>query len=510
VTQVDERVIVRRGAYYDSVTLMLVSRSAGAVEGADTVSVGMATPLNLDLIDSQAFDLGDAGDLGPNDLVIAIRARDETAIEGVVAAIDAELTTKGGGAGRATAERPPKSVSSAARRHPGLSMAFLSIPGRDVPYEAAAALEAGLHVFCFSDGVSVEDEAALKRRALELDLLFMGADCGTAIIDGVALGFANGVRRGPVGIVGASGTGIQEVTCLLDAAEVGISHAIGVGGRDLSAQVGGAMTRRGLDLLAADAATAAIVAISKPPDPEVAGEIAQAAARAGKPVVLAFLGLDDPPPAAPPVEYVPSLEAGAARAAELVGGALPAFEERPARPPAPGYLRGLYSGGTLCKEAMTIVSAGVGRIASNIPLQPGWRLPDVQRSEGHTFIDFGEDELTEGRPHPMIDPSLRTERFRRDAADGDVTVLLLDLVLGYGAHPDPAEELAPAIEEALAARDDLNVVVALCGAEGDPQDLGRQRARLVEAGAAVTRSNAHAARLALQAAGVQEVSGARR
>jgi FdrA protein len=510
VTQVDERVIVRRGAYYDSVTLMLVSRRGGEVDGADTVSVGMATPLNLELIDSQAFDLSAAGDLGPNDLVIAIRARDEAAIEAVLAAIDAELSAKGGRpSGGAAEERPPKSLSSAARRDPGLSMAFLSIPGRDVPYEGAAALEAGLHVFCFSDGVSVEDEAALKRRALELDLLFMGADCGTAIIDGVALGFANAVRRGPVGIVGASGTGIQEMTCLLDVAGVGISHAVGVGGRDLSAQVGGAMTRRGLELLAADAATEAIVAISKPPDPEVAGDIAEAAARAGKPVVLAFLGLEDPPPAAPPAEYAASLEAAAARAAELVGRALPAFDERPTRPPAPGYVRGLYSGGTLCKEAMTIVSDGVGRIASNIPLQPDWRLADVQRSEGHTFIDFGEDELTEGRPHPMIDPSLRTERFRRDAADGDVSVLVLDVVLGYGAHPDPAGDLAPAIEEALAGRQDLNVVIALCGAEGDPQGLERQRARLVEAGAAVTRSNAHAARLALQAAGVREVSGAR-
>jgi FdrA protein len=505
----DERVIVRRGAYYDSVTLMLVSRSAGALEGADAVSVGMATPLNVELIEGQGFDLGATGDLGPNDLVIAIRASDEATTETVVAAIDTELSAKGSDAGRAAEERPPKSISSAARRHPGLSVAFLSIPGRDVPYEAAAALEAGLHVFCFSDGVDVEDEAALKRRALELDLLFMGADCGTTIIDGVALGFANALERGPIGIVGASGTGIQEVTCLLDAAGVGISHAIGVGGRDLSAQVGGQMTRRGLELLGADAATTAIVAISKPPDPQVAGEIADAAARTGKPVVLAFLGLDEPPPAPDRVEYAASLEAGAARAAELVGRSLPAFDERPARPPAPGYVRGLYSGGTMCKEAMTIVSRGVGRIASNIPLQPDWRLSDVQRSEGHTFIDFGEDELTEGRPHPMIDPSLRTERFRQDAADPEVSVLLLDVVLGYGAHPDPAGDLAPAIEDALAARPELNVVLALCGAEGDRQGLERQRGRLVEAGAAVTRSNAHAARVALQAAAVQEVSGAR-
>jgi FdrA protein len=504
-----DRVIVRRGAYHDSVTLMLVSRSAGAQEGAVAVAVAMATPLNLELIENQGFDLGDAGDLGPNDLVLAVRARDEAAADDVLATIDAELSAKGGDSAGAAEQRAPKSVVSAARRHPELSVAFLSIPGRHVTYEAAAALEAGLHVFCFSNGVTLEDEVALKRRALEQNLLFMGADCGTAIIDGVALGFANAVQRGPVGVVGASGTGIQEVTCLLDAAGVGISQAIGVGGRDLSAEVRGAMSRRGLELLGADPATQAIVAISKPPDPDVAGEIAGVAARMGKPVVLAFLGLDDPPPAPPGVQYAPTLETAAARAAELVGRSLPAFDERPARPPTPGYMRGLYSGGTLCKEAMTIVSAGLGRIASNIPLQPDWRLADVQRSDGHTFIDFGEDELTEGRPHPMIDPSLRTERFTHDAADRQVTVILLDLVLGYGAHPDPAGDLAPTIAQAVAARPDLNVIVGLCGTDGDPQGLQRQRARLVEAGAAVTRSNAHAARLALQAAGVQEVSDAR-
>src|SRR5215211_5515020 len=254
---------------------MLVSRSGAALEGADTVSVGMATPLNVELIDNQGFDLADAGELGPTDLVIAVRARDEPAADAVVAAVDRELSAKGG-AGEGVAEQPPpKSVLSAARRHPELSLVFLSIPGDHVPYEAARALDAGLHVFCFSDGVGLEEEAALKRRALEQGVLFMGADCGTAIIDGVALGFANAVRRGPVGVVGASGTGIQEVTCLLDSAGVGISHAIGVGGRDLSPAVGGIMTLRALDLLAADPATERIVVISKPPEPEVASRVAE-------------------------------------------------------------------------------------------------------------------------------------------------------------------------------------------------------------------------------------------
>jgi FdrA protein len=439
---VTERVIVRHGAYYDSVTLMLVSRAASG-EGQE-VSVGMATPLNLELLAGQGFALDD--DLGPNDLVIAIRAAD---VDAAVEAVDRELAAKAMPA--SAVERPSaRSLAAAARRDSDLSIAFLSIPGDHVAHEAAAALEAGLHVFCFSDGVSLEAEAALKRRAVERELLFMGADCGTAIIDGVALGFANAVERGPVGIVGASGTGIQEVCCQLDAAGIGVSHAIGVGGRDLHRDVGGLMMRRGIELLAADPDTQVILAISKPPDPEVAAAVEAVAA--GKPVI---------------VDFEAPLEDLARRAAETVGGRGASFDETLRRPPARGAVRGLYSGGTLCGEAERIVGHG-------------------------TFTDFGADEYTQGRAHPMIDQSLRVEAL----AAAREPVLLLDVVLGYGAHPDPASELAPVIERA-----DAHVIVALCGAAADPQGLDAQRARLEAAGAVVTRSNAHAARLAKEAAG---------
>jgi FdrA protein len=445
-----ERVLVRRGAYYDSVTLMLVSRAASTATGQE-VAVGMATPLNLELLKDQRFAVDDG--LTPNDLVIAIRAADEEAVDRAVEAVDEELARKGAPEQHA-AERPAaRSLAAAARRDSDLSMAFLSIPGEHVAHEAAAALEAGLHVFCFSDGVSLEVEAALKRRALDRDLLFLGADCGTAIIDGVALGFANAVERGPVGIVGASGTGIQEVCCQLDAAGIGIAHAIGVGGRDLHATVGGLMLRRGLELLAEDPDTEVIVAISKPPDPQVAAEIQTAAESTGKPVVIGF-------------EL--TLEQAAARAAEIVGGAAARFSEALRREPVDnGDVRGLYSGGTLCGEAERIVGHG-------------------------TFTDFGADEYTQGRAHPMIDPSLRLEHL----AAATEPVLLLDVVLGYGAHPDPAGELAPVI-----ADKDAHVIVALCGTTNDPQGLDDQRTKLEEAGAVVTRSNAHAARLAKEAAG---------
>jgi FdrA protein len=404
----------------------------------------MGTPLNVELLRDQGFEIGD--DVGPNDLVIAVRADDEEGIEAAVAAVERELAAKG--APSAAAERAAaRSIAAAARREDDLSLAFLSIPGEHVAYEASAALEAGLHVFCFSDGVRLEDEVALKRRAVERGLLFMGADCGTAIIDGVALGFANAVRRGPVGIVGASGTGIQEVSCLLDAAGVGVSHAIGVGGRDLSAEVGGLMTRAALKLLAQDEDTDTIVVISKPPDPQVAEAIEAAAAETGKPVILGF--------ATTLVEV-----------ARQAGGA-PPDDARLRCPPVSGEIRGLYSGGTLCTEAAAIAGRG-------------------------SFTDFGADEYTEGRAHPMIDFSLRLEHL----AAAEEPVVLLDVVLGYGAHPDPAGELAPVIEGL-----DKHVIVALVGTEGDPQGLDAQRERLEAAGAAVVRGNARAAALAREAAG---------
>jgi FdrA protein len=594
------RVEVRRGTYHDSVTLMQVSRQAEGLPGVEAAAVVAATPVNLELLARQGFEV-DAGGLGPSDLVVCVRVADEETADEAMEQV-AELLAgvgRGGGAGAGGAGlgpgvAEPRSLRAAVWRDPDLSLAVLSVPGRHLHYEIAEALQAGLHVFCFSDGLDPATEAACKRIAAERNLLLMGPDCGTAILDGVGYGFANAVRRGPVGIVGASGTGIQEVTCLLDAAGVGISHAIGVGGRDLSPEVGGIMTLSALDLLAADPTTERLVVISKPPDPQVACRVAEAAAGTGKPTVLAFPGMADPPPLPDGVSFAGSLEAAAAWGAEggaagaegargpwAAGGApqphppasgalegtpqphppvsgaptgrvaahgtrgerlstappeaadppptappsgdlrpavpslaVPAPADPPpadpapadpAAPPAvtPGAIRGLFCGGTLCYEAMAVVAGVVGRVASNIPLRPEWRMADPHRSEGHTFVDFGDDAMTEGRAHPMIDPGLRNERFRREAADPETGVVLLDVVLGYGAHPDPAGELAPLVERALADRPGrLSVVVSLCGAAGDPQGLDDQAATLRAAGALVTRSSAQAARQALVAAGL--------
>jgi FdrA protein len=495
-----DRVLVRRDTYYESIALMAASRDLSGLDGVVEAAIVAATPLNQALVRRQGFDVPD--DVVVDDLLVAVRAESPAAADRAVEALE-RLLARPRAAAACEGDRVPPSIAAAARLDVGLSLAMVSVPGDHAAYEVATALEHGLDVFCFSSGVDVATERALKTFAARQGRIVMGPDCGTAIIDDIGLGFANVVRPGPVGIVGASGTGIQEIVSLLDQAGLGISHAIGVGGRDLGAEVGGISTLRALELLAADQRTELQIVVSKRPDPGVVAEVATAAAATGRPTVLAALGVDEPPPTRRDVIAVGSLADAVAAICRLAGA--PAPIGWPDAPPVvtPGDIRGLFCGGSLCLEAMSVVSRHVGRVASNVALRPGWRLPDVWTSEGHTFVDFGDAELTVGRPHPMIDPSLRNERFVREASDPHVGVVVLDVVLGRGAHPDPAGDLAPIIRRSLARRRGaLSVVVAVCGTDGDPQQVHDQVRRLRDAGALSTRMTAHAATLALVAGGV--------
>jgi FdrA protein len=487
-----EHVEVRPGAYHDSVTLMQVSRDVAAVDGVHDAQVAMGTDLNLDLLRGMGFDPPAAG---PNDLVVAVRADDDPAVQQALAALTQALTATGsrGLGGTGGAAPAPRTIGSAARRtadHPDL--ALVSVPGPHAFTEAMDALGAGLSVLVFSDNVPVEAEVRLKDEAAARGLLVMGPDCGTAVMAGVGLGFANAVRPGPVGLVAASGTGAQQLMCLLDSQQVGVSHCLGVGGRDLSAAVGGRSTRAALAMLDADPATRLIVLVSKPPDPSVAKEITAYAESLGTPVLLALLG-----------EGQDDLTTAARRAVEAIGGAWaePWLWDEQAAPEPGGLLRGLFAGGTLCDEAMVIAAGALGEIRSNIPLRPEWALGPDLRAAGHAMLDLGDDALTQGRAHPMIDQRTRIDRIAVEAADPAVSVLLLDVVLGHGAHPEPAAELAPALVKARqAARDgsrELAVVVSLCATEDDPQDARRQAEALHEAGAAIFLSNAAAARHAV-------------
>ncbi|MBC6465488.1 FdrA family protein [Actinomadura alba] len=479
----------RRGVYYDSVTLMRVSRQLSARAEVSHALTAMATELNRDLLTQMGFD--PPQDVGPGDLLVAIRAVDQTVLADAREALDVLLTdassAKVSAQGLGTVP-PARTIGSAAGRIDA-TLALVSVPGPYAFMEAMDALTAGLSVMIFSDNMPVEEEVALKDAAARLDLLVMGPDCGTAVVGGAGLGFANAVRPGPVGLVAASGTGSQQLMSLLDTAGVGISHALGVGGRDLSATVSGRSTLQALAALDADPATELIIIVSKPPSQRVAGLIREAVRRLSTPVLFALLEQDED-----------DLTAVAERALRALGRPVPAWPHWPApvaQAPAPGFVRGLFAGGTLCEEAMLIATDALGPIGSNLRRtatgEPAWT--HGQASTGHCMIDFGADEFTAGRAHPMIDPALRLERLAAEAADPSCAVLLLDVVLGYGAEPDPAALLAPAIEDALASRDgDLAVVVSLCGTAADPQDRDAQAAALRDAGAAVFCSNATAAR----------------
>ncbi len=480
-----EHVEIRPGAYADSVALLQVSRDVAATPGVAAAQVAMATELNVEVLQGMGFTLPATS---TNDMVVALRLDDESALAAALAAVDAALAAARKGSSGGEVTEPPRTTASALRRAGG-DLALVSVPGASALVEAMDALDAGVDVMIFSDNVPVEQELAMKRLARDRGLLVMGPDCGTAVVGGVGLGFANTVTPGQVGIVAASGTGCQQVLALLDAAGVGVAAALGVGGRDLSAAIGGISTRTALDRLDADPSVGHVVVVSKPPAAEVAAAVEKYAADLGTPVRFALLGAGQP-------DLTTQTEA-------LLGDLGVAVPEWPVwgtpAVPAPdggAALRGLFVGGTLCDEAMLLAAAELGGIRSNIPLSPELALDASLVADGHVMIDFGDDGLTRGRAHPMIDPTLRLEHLAKVAADPDTAVILMDVVLGHGAQDDPAAELAPAIAAARAVRE-VPVVVACVGTSTDPQGLTRQAEALAAAGAEVHLSNAAATRRAI-------------
>ena len=467
--------------YRDSVALMALASSIERRDGVIRVGAVMATPANLQILQRSDM-LPPEFAAAPDDLLIVVRAADEATAEEALAAAETGLTSVDERSGPA-AEVAPQTIAEGLAERPDATVVAVSTPGTYAPVVVEQALHAGLHVFCFSDNVPLADEVRLKRMAVDKQLLLMGPDCGTAMLDGVPLGFTNAVRRGPVAIVAASGTGAQEVSCLLDAAGTGVSQLIGVGGRDLSAEVGGLMTELALDLVAADPETEIVVLVSKPPAPEVADRLLARLAGLGKPAVACLLGVED---ADDPVVVRGTLEGGAVVAAALAGRPLsiPAgvagAEDTGASGPLPGRVLGLYTGGTLASEAKIVLArAGVSA----------------------EILDLGDDEYTAGRPHPMIDPSARAERVADAGRRPDVSLVLVDLVLGHGAAVDPATPVADAVRAARAAAAadgrELLVVGSVCGTAADPQDIEAQARILRDAGVLLAASNAAAARYAV-------------
>jgi len=478
---------VRRTTYLDSIVLMRLSREVAALPGVVEAGLFIGTPANKEILRAAGI-LGPEGEAaGVGDLIVALKAKD--AASGSSALAEARrLLDRPAVAGAPAAPGAVRTIRAAVQIMPDANLALISVPGHFAAAEARKAMALGLNVMIFSDNVPLEEEVSLKREGRERGLMVMGPDCGTAIIAGVPLAFANVVPRGDIGIIGASGTGIQEVSCLIARNGGGISHAIGTGGRDLKPEVGAISTLMAIDALDADAATSHIVLISKPPAEAIARVVLERVRRSAKPFTICFLGAGNmPAPANARVVATLKAAAGAALGRPLPGGVV-----HPDRPHRSGYVRGLFGGGTFCAEAQLVFLEAALPVASNVPV-PG---AAAMGAGGHVMIDLGDDAFTRGRPHPMIDPAVRDAPLREAFDDPSVGIILLDLVLGFGAHPDPAGHLAGL----LAGRTDSALVIAsVTGTNDDPQERSDQVHKLVAAGVIVAQSNADAAATAVAA-----------
>jgi FdrA protein len=493
------------GAYVDSVVQLSGTRAMRAVDGVEWAAAAMATSANLDTLIEQGFDPQDWSGGGANDLIMAVRAScDEVAEQAEQAGRAAIFDSRSSSEAPEAGQPAPRTVQEAMDRAPDSNVAVISVPGDYAALEAHHALSAGLNVLLFSDNVPLAAEVQLKQRAQRLGRLVMGPGAGTAMLGGTCLGFANVTAPGPVAVVAAAGTGAQEAMSLLDRWGAGISSVIGLGGRDLSAEVGGTMARFALHVLADDPRTEVVLLVSKPPSPDVARAVL-ASMPQSKPVIAAFLGLPAGLDVPDNVTLATNLEAAVIATLTVLGLQAPdpaaglgkrVAEAITGLPAQRRLVRGLFSGGTLCYESLVILSEHLGAVYSNTPLNPDLGLPAPDG--GHTCLDLGEEEYTKGRPHPMIDPQARIELLREQGSDPDVAAIILDVVLGYGAHHDPAAELAPVCAEVTADGGPL-IVVYVLGTHGDPQGFDAQRRAFTDAGCVVTET---AARASLAAAAI--------
>ncbi len=502
-------VLVKRGTYQDSVRLMQISKRLNEAPGVERASVMMGTPQNKEVLRDSGLYNDAVAKAEPSDMLIAVMAETDEAAKAALALAEETGATRVSKEGDSCAAEPGcRTIEEGCKVLDGADLAVISVPGTYAAGEALKALKAGLNVFLFSDNVSLDDEVRLKRLAHKRGCLLMGPDCGTALVGGVPLGFANGVREGNIGIVGASGTGMQEVMSLIHRHGCGISQAFGTGGRDVSQEVGGITMLDAMDILGEDPDTEIIVCVSKPPAATVTEKVLSRLAEIGKTAVVCFLG-SQLETEHKDVHVATTLQETAKLA---VGLAKHEWGLEPIRPlcacgsrkPDGGdarFVRGLFSGGSLAEEAFIVLKC-LGEVHAN--LAGGLPIEDLNTSVGHTVLDMGTDEFTVGRPHPMIDYSYRIDRFRTECADPSVGVILMDVVLGFGSHPDPASALAPVIKKALAdARHEgrkLSVVLSVVGTDLDPQGYYSQIGRLKEAGAVVGSTNVEAARLAVDLA----------
>ncbi|QIQ20547.1 acyl-CoA synthetase FdrA [Zophobihabitans entericus] len=503
------KIVIKKNTYFDSVSLMSISTKANQLEGVEQAFVAMATEMNKGVLRNLGLLTPELESAKNGDLMIVIKGASDAENEASLIAIEELFSNKNKGGSKHEAKYA--TISSAHEHIVESNLVVISVNGAFAAREARIALENDLNVMLFSDNVSIEDELALKQLASSKGLLMMGPDCGTAIINGAALCFGNAVRRGNIGIIGASGTGSQELSVRIHEFGGGISQLIGTGGRDLSEKIGGIMMLDALKMLEADDETSVIVLISKPPAPAVAQKVLLQAEKCKKPVVVCFLGQNQHYTDKPGLTFAKATKQAALKAVLLTGIKeedldlhplnWPLIEEVRAKlKPEQKYIRGLFCGGTLCDESMFAALAKYPDVYSNIQPNPEYRLKDLNKSIKHTFLDFGDDDFTNGKPHPMIDPTNRISRLLQEARDPEVGVIVMDFVLGFGSHENPVGVMLDAIKEskAIAKKEGrhLEILGYVLGTDLDTPSLAQQCKLLTDAGVTWASSSTNTGLLA--------------
>ncbi|GAA0360749.1 acyl-CoA synthetase FdrA [Alkalibacterium iburiense] len=507
----ETKVLIEKNAYHDSVTLMSLSGKVLQQEGVIDAVVSMATQMNKELLANIGMMTDEAQSASENDLIIAIKTKNEDTLNSIIDYVDGELNSKKSSSNKKGNESV-KTLAGALNTLPDANLAVISVPGEFAAREARQALNRDLNVMLFSDNVSIEDERELKELGAKKNLLVMGPDCGTAMINQIGLCFSNEVEQGGIGLVAASGTGLQEVAVQIDRMGYGITQAIGTGGRDLHEKIGGIMMLEGLKLLDRDDNTKVITLISKPPAKIVQDKILEKVKEISKPVVICFLDGDK--------ETVE--QSGASFASTLIEGArqsILAFDknatfntklsednkewikqENNKLVESQKFVKGLFCGGTLTAEALSILREDLNDVKSNVAKRQEEKLSDSSLSESHILLDMGDDEFTKGKPHPMIEPNLRNERILIEAENPNTAVLLLDFEIGYGAHENPVGESLDTLIKAksIAENNDryLPIVAYVCGTSKDKQGLKEQEDKLRDIGVFIADSNEMASKVA--------------
>ena len=499
------RTVVKKGSYQDSVVLMLLTNEISTLEGVKKVSIMMATPANKDIFKQSGLDTEELMAATANDMVVVADVDDEAMLDVIMENVEEFLKKQATSNNAAKGTESVKSWDKALEKLPDANLAVISIPGAYAALEADRALDQGLNVFMFSDNVTIEDEKALKEKAHAKGLSVMGPDCGTGIIQGVPIAFTNSVSKGSIGIIGASGTGIQELTTIIDRLGEGVNNAIGTGGRDLSTTVGGITMMDMIDAMEKDETVKVLIVISKPPAQAVREKISARLSGFSKPVITLFLG-EKPEYHEENFYHTYTLDEAARLAVSLVRGkevpeaTVDVDESEFYKAEDNKTIKAYYSGGTLANEAAMLI-----KDALNVTDPPEDIEGYMLQLDGNIVVDLGDDAYTQGKPHPMIDPAKRIECMQEAVDDESTGVILLDIMLGYGSHPDMAGALLPTIKELQAKADAANrkvfFVATVCGTRRDYQGYDEAVNKLKEAGVIVCENNKLACQTAIRAIG---------